>query len=350
MVEKEKALPADTTSRRTLLRTVLVPSWIFTLSLVLVFAAGTDVSTRLQYVPFALSLLIFGLPHGALDHLVPGRLSGEGASARSIFGVVILYLFLASLYLALWFTVPAVAFALFIGLTWFHWGQGDLYSLIAINRAEYLRSPYLRPLAVIVRGGLPMLVPLLAFPEVYRGIAGDITGLFIPGDTETFAWVFGPAFRITAALLYAALVLFTLALGYRKTDDTGKKPFFLDAAETFLLAVYFSLVPPVLAIGAYFSLWHALRHVARLMLLEKESEKALQSGHAIPAFIRFFRDAAPLTFVALAILGGLYFIVPGGVSGPDTLLALYLVLISLLTLPHVVIVAFMDRRQGIWKW
>lgn len=344
----EKAFPAET-SRRALLRTVLAPSWAFTLSLVLIFAAGIDVSTRLQYVPFALSLLFFGLPHGALDHLVPGRISGDGVSARSILGVVVLYLFLASLYLALWFTVPVAAFALFIGLTWFHWGQGDLYSLLALTRAEYLRSPYLRPLTVVVRGGLPMLVPLLAFPEVYRGIAWNTTGLFIPGVPGAFAWVFGPAFRLIAALFYAALVLFTLVLGYRRAGDGGKKTFSLDAAETLLLAVYFSLVPPILAIGVYFSLWHALRHVARLMLIEKESKKALRLGRALPAFINFFRDAAPLTLVALAILGGLYSIVPGGVSGPDTLLALYLVLISLLTLPHVVIVCFMDRRQGIWK-
>ena len=342
-------LPEDT-ARRTLFRAVLAPSWVFTLVLVLVFAAGLDVPALLQYVPFALSLLFFGLPHGAVDHLVPGRLSGGGASVRSILAVVVLYLILASLYLALWFTVPAAAFALFIGLTWFHWGQGDLYSLLALERAEYLRAPYLRPLTVMVRGGLPMLVPLLAFPEVYRGIAGNVTGLFISGDIGTLPWVFGPTFRLVVALLYAALVLFTLALGYRRSGDDGKKPFFLDAAETLLLAAYFSFVPPVLAIGVYFSLWHALRHAARLMLINKTSGSALRRGRALPAFSAFFRDAAPLTFVALAILGGLYFIVPGGVSGPDTLLALYLVLISLLTLPHVVIVCFMDRRQGIWKW
>lgn len=345
----EGSVPVDA-SRRTLFRAVLLPSWTSTLLLVLLFAAGLEVSTRLQYVPFALSLLFFGLPHGAVDHLVPGRLSGKDASVRSMLGVVALYLVLASVYLALWFTVPAAAFALFIVLTWFHWGQGDLYSLLALGRAEYLRSPYLCPLTILVRGGLPMLVPLLAFPEVYRGIAGSIIGLFTPGDIGAISWVFEPTFRLIAALLYAALMLFTLVLGYRRSGKGSRGAFWLDAAETVMLASYFSLVPPVLAVGIYFSLWHALRHVARLMLLGKVSAAALRQGRALAALGSFFRDAAPLTLAALMILGGLYFVVPGGVGGPDTLLALYLVLISILTLPHVVIVALMDRRQGIWKW
>ena len=340
----------EETARRTLLRSVLLPSWAFTLLLISLYVAGLSIPAWLQYVPFAVSLLFLGLPHGAVDHLVPGRLSGSGASFKSILGVVALYLVLASLYLALWFTVPVVAFALFIALTWFHWGQGDLYSLLALSRAEYLRSPLLRPLTVFVRGGLPMLVPLLAFPEVYRGIANNITGLFIPGGIGDISFVFGPAFRTFAALCYAALVLFTLTLGYLRSGKAGRKPFFLDAVETAMLAVYFSLVPPILAVGVYFSLWHALRHVARLMLINEVSDSDLRRGRALAAFKVFFRDAAPLTLMALVILVGLYFVVPGNVSGPDTLLALYLALISLLTLPHVVIVCFMDRRQRIWKW
>jgi len=56
-----------------------------------------------------------------------------------------------------------------------------------------------------------------------------------------------------------------------------------------------------------------------------------------------------LTGVALVLLLGLYLIVPGSGVAPLTLLSLYLVLISVLTLPHVVVVTFMDLRQGLWR-
>lgn len=338
------AIPKES-ARRTLRRVAVLPGRVAVALLTAIHLLGFSVPESAQYIPFALSLPLFGLPHGAIDHLVPGRLSGRGTSVRSVLGVVLLYAVLASLYLALWFASPGLAFALFIALTWFHWGQGDLYSLRALLGAEEnLRTPLLRALAVLVRGGLPMLVPLLAFPEVYAEVARSMVGLFLSGGAEGFDWVWGTGFRSSAGLLFAALVLLALALGLRSGDGLSAGA---DAAETVLLALYFALVPPVLAIGVYFCLWHSLRHIARLMLLDAGSRRALEGGRAAPAFAAFFRDAAPLTVVALAGLVGLYFAVPGGVAGSGTTLALYLALISILTLPHVVVVCLMDLCQRV---
>jgi len=57
----------------------------------------------------------------------------------------------------------------------------------------------------------------------------------------------------------------------------------------------------------------------------------------------------PLAFRPLALLVGLYLVAPGAGASPPALLALYLVLISALTLPHFVVVSFMDARQGLWR-
>jgi beta-carotene 15,15'-dioxygenase len=240
---------------------------------------------------------------------------------------------------------PAVAFALFIALTWLHWGGGDLHALLALVAPEGDAAPgrASRVLALLARGGLPMLVPLLAFPETYRAVAASLTGLFGPAGVP--AWVFGPTFRLAAGVLLAALVLASLVLALR----VGGRLFRAYALETSLLAVYFALVPPVLAVGLYLCLWHAPRHVARLALLDKESAGSLSAGRVVPALRRFARDAAPLTLAALALLAGLYLVTPGAGASPSTLLALYLVLISALTLPHVVVVSWMDAKQGLWR-
>ncbi len=324
---------------------MLLPGWGAVFLLTILFALGVEVPRTLQYIPFALSLPLLGVPHGALDHLVPGRLSGRGASARSVLGVVTLYAVFASLYLALWFFAPLPAFALFIALTWFHWGQGDLYSLRALLGARQPRTRLQNRLTVLVRGGLPMLVPLLAFPEVYREVARNMVGLFYPDAALDFAWLPGTTFRLAAALLFGAVTLMSLTLSQR---SGGRLFFGVDVAETMLLAPYFALVPPVLAIGVYFCVWHSLRHIARLMVLDRKSSHVLERGYAAPAFAAFFRDAAPLTLVALAGLASLYFIVPGVMEGHGSLLALYLTLISVLTLPHVVVVCLMDLRQRVW--
>lgn len=299
-----------------------------------------------QYLPFAASLIFLGLPHGAVDHLVPARLSGRGASLRSMLGVAALYAVFIFAGLALWFAAPAVAFVLFIAVTWFHWGQGDLYSLRVLLGARHLDSLSARALAVFVRGGLPMLVPLLVFPETYESVARNAAGLF--GGTADGSFVFGPAFRGAAGSVFAATALLSLALGYRRSGSV-RGPWLVDAGETLLLAAYFAVVPPVLAVGAYFCLWHAPRHIARLMLLDGPSFAALECGRAAPAVGAFFRDSAPLTLVALGLLVGLYLLLPEPARGSGAMLGSYLILISILTPPHVAVVSLMDRRQGIWR-
>ena len=91
---------------------VVWPSRAVVLLSTVAFAAGLAVPGWVQYLPFAASLVLFGLPHGAADHLVPARLAGRAADRRSVLGVVLLYLALSGLCLALWFDAPAAAFVL----------------------------------------------------------------------------------------------------------------------------------------------------------------------------------------------------------------------------------------------
>ena len=337
--------------QRTVRRLVLWPSWIVVAALALLFVAGLEVPQWAEYLPFALSLVVFGLPQGAVDHLAVPRLLGRRAWPWPVVAVGLLYLVLSGLYLVFWFVAPAVSFACFILLTWFHWGAGDLYALMAYGSgaATYPRGRAHRALALILRGGLPMLVPLLAFPETYRAVAESIVGLFAPTGGDVFSWVFEPPLRLLAGTAFVLFAVVTLGSSYGSAKESGAYGVWrTDVAEMVLLALYFAFVPPVLAVGLYLCLWHAPRHVARLVLLDPKSVSALEAGRAAPIVVRFTRDAAPLTVVALVFLVGLYLVVPGTGVDLSPLLALYLVLISALTLPHVVVVSFMDLRQGLW--
>jgi len=179
--------------------------------------------------------------------------------------VSVLYLSLGSFYLALWFAAPVAAFVLFIALTWFHWGQGDLYALVAFvsGEAGYPTDRTRRAWTLLVRGGLPMLVPLLAFPEAYHAVAEITVGLFVPGDADGLSWAFGPSFRLLVGAAFALFALGVLGSNYASAKKRGALGVWrVDAAETALLALYFSLVPPMLAVGLYFCLWHAPRHTS----------------------------------------------------------------------------------------
>lgn len=340
------AVPAGV--RRTVLGAVVWPSRLLVCSLAVAFAAGLRVPEAVQYLPFAASLVFFGLPHGAVDHLVPSRLSGRVATAYTVLTVAALYLVLSGLYLALWFAVPQAAFCLFIALTALHWGAGDLHALLAFGPAGWGNVGLAtRALVLLSRGGIPMIVPLLAFPGVYRGVAEDAVGLFA-ADAGGLAFAFSPAFRATAGTALLGVVLLSVLSGARELRE-HRRLLFPYAGETLLLTLYFALVPPVLAVGLYFCFWHATRHIARLALLDGGAAVALGAGRVVPAGLRFARDAAPLTAAALLLLVGLFFGVPGSAEGAGPLLALYLVLVSSLTLPHAAVVSYMDLRQGLWR-
>ena len=131
---------------------------------------------------------------------------------------------------------------------------------------------------------------------------------------------------------------------YRVDPET----WWLDAAETGLLAAFFSAVPPLLAIGLYFTLWHSLRHVVRTVLLDDPAVDALARGDSLTAVRRYARDAAPNTVGALVVVALVWVTVPQTPAGVEGAVAAYLVLLAVLTLPHVVVVTALDRAQGVW--
>lgn len=335
--------------RETLDGTAIRPVWAVHALLLLPFALGLDVPLVVQYVPLAVSALLLGLPHGAVDHLAPTRVRGESPTLRSLAGVGVLYGLLGGAYLAAWFLAPVAAFVFFVATTWAHWGQGDVHALVAIEGVEHLRTTGQRVVTAAVRGGLPMLVPLLLGVEQYREVATLLVGRF-----GVSAAALAPLFRVDTRLAlgtgFAALTLGTLSLGLRRAPaglaDAGWRR---DAGETGLLWAFFLAVPPVLAVGVYFCLWHSVRHIARLVTLDGEGERALRRGDTATALAGFARDAAPLTLVSLLFLAGFYWLVPVQPGTLPETVGLYLILVAVLTLPHVVVVSLMDREEGVWS-
>jgi Brp/Blh family beta-carotene 15,15'-monooxygenase len=335
--------------RETLEGTAIRPVWAVHALLILPFALGLDVPLVVQYVPLAVSALLLGLPHGAVDHLAPTRVRGEEPTLRSLLGVGVLYGVLGGGYLAAWFLAPVAAFAFFIAMTWAHWGQGDVHALVALEGVDHLRTTGQRVATLVVRGGLPMLVPLLLGVAQYREVATLLVGRF-----GVSAAALDPLFRVETRLAlgvgFALFTLGTLALGLaRAPDGLADAGWRRDAGETLLLWAFFLAVPPVLAVGVYFCLWHAVRHIARLVTLDESGERALRRGEATTALAGFARDAAPLTLVSLAFLAGFYWLVPVRPGTLPETVGLYLILVAVLTLPHVVVVSLMDHEEGVWN-
>jgi len=303
-------------------------------------------SREVQLVPFAVSIVLFGLPHGAVDHLTLPWAYGESPTRRWLAIVGALYFVVGLAYTVGWFVAPVAAFGAFILLTWFHWGQGEVHPLVELTDPTHLRTRGARGLTVAARGALPMIVPLVAFPDDYRWVAARLVGLFGTADLAVLDPVFSVRGRTVAGVLVATLLVATLAVGSRHAES--RRAWRVDAGELLLLTGFFLVVPPILAIGIFFPCWHAVRHITRLLLLDETAAGRLEAGNIGGALARFGWLAAPMTVGALVIFGGLALAVPVAPADGAGLFGLYLVGIAVVTAPHVVVVTILDLQEDIW--
>ena len=291
-------------------------------------------------LPWMLSAVVLGLPHGAADPVVPFRMRGERLRVAPVAAFSVAYLAVSGAVLALWWLAPVAAAVGFLVLTWAHWGQGDMFALRALGWDRHLASRGQLALALVVRGALPMAVPLVAFPETYAEVVGAMAAAVAPGTEGRAQALILELNRGALAAALGALVLTYAAWGAvtasRRPASSAWRTLGLDLAEVAGLALFFAVVPPLWSVGVYFCLWHALRHLARLAPAVAEG-----SGWRLAVL------AAPATVGALVLVGGLAWATVG-LGEPVAGVGVYLVGIAALTVPHTLVVVWMDLRQRVW--
>ncbi|MFC4455350.1 Brp/Blh family beta-carotene 15,15'-dioxygenase [Deinococcus sonorensis] len=316
---------------------MLLLPWTSATGLLLAWWSWPDLLARQLFLPLLLSVLLFGLPHGALDHLVPGRLGWRwGRRPLPVLGYCLGYAGVAGLDLLAWRVAPLPALWVFLVVSALHWGQGDLH-VLEVRLGRRRPAWWSAPLAIVARGSLPIVVPLLAWTGEFDRLARGAALAF--GATVSAAPLLGPGVRtLLTAGLTALLVLYVLDTWRAAAPRRAG----LELGEAALLLVLFLTVPAPLSIGVYFTLWHAWRHLGRLCALGPDPAGAAPRSRTL----RLARDLLPITLAALALLGGLFLWAAPRVETVETFTALYLALIAALTLPHALLVALMDLRPS----
>ena len=336
-----------------LARFVSRAGWIACLGTIALSLAAPGVARlpAVQWLPWLIGLFVLGIPHGAFDHKVGealGRVEGDRSARVAGVGFYAAYLAAAVGVIGLWMVSPLAASAGFLAVAAAHFGQGDVYWSREFGLAERSGSVGYRASLLLARSTLPIALPLLAFPGEFAGAADLLASrLFGRASWAVPLWAIGVGLGVVAAVVlvqigWAAL----LAWG---GDQTTRRAAACDVVETLLLAVTFAVAPPVLALGVYFNAWHSLRHVGRLMMIAGSTRELVASGRLVSAFAAFQRGAIPMTCGALAMVAVLGLLLGRSVASVVDIGLLALVGLSALTLPHVLVVAWMDARQGVWS-
>ncbi|SCG34343.1 Brp/Blh family beta-carotene 15,15'-dioxygenase [Micromonospora halophytica] len=267
---------------------------------------------------FLLAGLLLGLPHGAVDHLVPAWMSARARPTAARLAVPLGYAALAGAALVAFRAAPAPALVGFLALSVAHFGTAD-----EAFHAERDGRPVRQPLSgVLARGGPPVVVPLLLWPDAVDPVLATVA----PRVPELLT--------VEVRALATACLLAAVARTVLRDVRAGRRA---DAAEPVLLLCLFAAVPPALAIGVYFATWHSARHVARLLHGDPGNRADLVAGRLGPPLRRFARRAALPTLAAAAALAVL-------AAGPVDLLPATVAVLAALTVPHAALVAWLDRR------
>lgn len=272
--------------------------------LVGVFLAGTALlRPEARTLAALMAVIVLGVPHGALDGEI-ARAVLRPRLGRAWFAAFALpYLALIALVLAAWRASPLVTLALFLAASVWHFGSEEAGDADALE--------------TLVRGGLPVAVPVLAHPAATALLLGTVAGI--------------PLVQPPAWLEAGALGWLVLALAWAIRTAVRRPP---DLAVPAGLAILFAVLPPITAFSIYFVCVHAPAHTGALVRNPRRAPRVLDGRSAVLL-------ALPLTGLTVLLGAALWPLYDGPAA--DRLLSLTIQGLAALTLPHMLFEAVLDR-------
>lgn len=262
-------------------------------------------------------LLSVGIPHGANDL----RLLRWRYRTLSMQQAFVLYGVVVVVAAGLMMGFPALGLGLFMGLTAYHFGQGDLHGYVCppqLRTADWLYlswgSLLLAALLGIHRSALVNYLPPTA------GCQRLIQGL---GHLPEGIWAYS---GLAAGLLAAAV-----GGGYLKPGDAIRR-----LAVTLVLFALFAHTSLLFAFSVYFGIWHSADAIGLF-------GQRLYQGRSAGRVGQFYVHALPLTLLACGLLGAVLYAGPQLAQAYPLLFWLFAFLFGL-TVPHVLVSAPIYRH------
>ena len=320
-------------------------------ALIGVLAAQVVIPDLLQRYTVGLAVvgILIGVPHGAVDHMVPFWTSGTRPGPRSMALVLGQYLGVAVLAAAALVLAPDLAVTAFLIASAVHFGLAENeFRGLAENKFRGLAENKFRGLAenqfsglaendfrglagrlpatrrldllrAVAHGGAVIVLPLSLWHVQVTQVLGRLGPLYA-GDQLT---------RLENVLAVGVLVLNAglalAALRRRRWEE---------AAQIVLIVTVFIVVPPLAAFAVYFGGWHAIRHTGRLLALPGPGGAMLSRS---AAWRRYVLHAALPTLTVVAAMSVIW------ADHSRPVIAGALAVLVAITAPHLFTVAALDR-------
>ena len=250
----------------------------------------------------ALGAVVFiGLPHGAMDGALAAHF-GWMESKKKAVSFLLGYVAMAALVVGFWFVAPAISFIIFLAISMFHFGKGDVNT----------QAKQFSTVESLARGG----VVIAGISQFHKTDADTIFQALIGSNTD-LVWLF------LDAAVAITIVCFTISLAGKRGQERGR--FFGEIAG---LTLIFAILPPLVGFSIYFCLIHSMRHFATMRAMLADTISKLQITRTTVLF------SAMCWAVGLIVLAQQ----SSNVGVEPALLQVIFIGLAALTVPHMMLV------------
>ena len=274
-----------------------------------IFEGFKQISIENQLIYSSLSILLFGIPHGAIDHIIFFK---KRQLTKLKFYLV--YLGLIVGFVLMWHIAPILSLILFLLISAFHFGESQFED---IKITKVLKNTF------FFFWGIALLATL-----IYYNIneLANVTAYF--DDTLAFEKVYDIKkvtilYYVTNIITIASMIL--MAVYKQIKIERLLSEFFL----LFLIHLTFFLFPFIIGFTLYFVVLHSLK----VMQDEIEFFKKDNPKFSILDFLKLLAPYSILSifFTTILLLLSYYSYIPYSIP------FLSIIIISVITLPHAIV-------------
>ncbi len=303
---------------------IKVPTWItvFTgLGLLSWQYFQGSLSQNIQMIFFVSLILLTGIPHGALDHLIQEATDKKLNQVYSAKLFLLKYLMIMAVYALSWYWFSGLSLVIFLIISAWHFGETDL------EKAP--QNALIWSFTRLIYGFYILAFILLTHLNEVRPIVDRMIGN--QRSILTF-WNF--------IILNVKQILYLLGLSFTTIFIIAQSEFLIqfDKIRIFrlllilLISIYLPLLP---AFALYFGGWHALCAFDNI-------HDYLRKDHPTLSFKLIYLKTLPLTILAIIFLCAFLWYCRTYTQHFDPFPILF-IFISLITLPHLIIAHQMNH-------
>ena len=273
------------------------------------FQGFTNISLENQLIYSSILILLLGIPHGAIDHVLFFK-----KRKMSQLKFYIIYLGLSFLFVILWHILPVTSLILFLLISAFHFGESQFADIFFKKSLRFIFYFF---------WGLCLLSTLMYYnvSELY-----DITSYF--DDTIVLDKIYNrEKISVFFYITNVVTILSIIALTYYKKINNDR--LFSELFLLFLIHATFYLFPFIIGFTLYFVALHSIK----VMNDEFKFLKDENNNFNIMSFLKLLAPYSILSIVGtsfLLILSYYNYI-------PYSIPFLAIIIISVITLPHAIV-------------